>query len=139
MQGPIPPPTSSSFINNRMVAAPQRPLRPGPRIGTDGLGENKMPDLQDSACPKDKRQARFFIDLPRQVFLLVWNCAVQKRECFNNFEPHKIINITLINTKLYREYPQFCFFTSHKATWSSRRRMWKEKTCHFCFFGPCSF
>ena len=38
------------FLNNRMVAAPlaQRSLRPGPRVGTDGLGQNKMPGRQDS-------------------------------------------------------------------------------------------
>ena len=29
---------------------PQRPLRPAPRIGTDGLGQCKMPFMQDSIC-----------------------------------------------------------------------------------------
>ena len=32
------------FFNNRIVAAPlaQRPFKPGPRVGTDGLGQYKI-------------------------------------------------------------------------------------------------
>ena len=39
---------------------PQGPLRPGPRVGTDGLGQYKMPIVQDSRCAKRGRAPNRF-------------------------------------------------------------------------------